>query len=176
MMAAEQKQRGRSCCGGAQREPRSRRQLSAARGCREQHPNSTAWATGLRGRGQAGSRGRRTGATAAPSSEGQSWCQLTVDWLLVHGVDEVPGVFDCVLEIPDGVRARPLTPHPLLGTLGLLLQLRQPALLGAARTGRVGIRTGQVGMRTGPGQAGRCQFLHVPSPGTSIFQALLWML
>lgn len=61
--------------------------------------------------------------------------QLTIDRLLVHGVHEVPGVLDGVLEVPDGVGARALAPHPLLGALGLLLQLRQPALLRAARRG-----------------------------------------
>lgn len=106
------------------------------------------------GRGQPQNRraGRETQPQPPPRPHGH---QLTIDRLLVHGVHEVPGVLDGVLEVPDGVGARALAPHPLLGALGLLLQLRQPALLRAARSGTK-TRSGQShGAQRAQGPAGR---------------------
>lgn len=54
---------------------------------------------------------------------------ITVDGLLVKGVDKVARVLDGVFEVTHGVYAAPLAPLALLGRLGLVLQLAEPGLV-----------------------------------------------
>lgn len=57
---------------------------------------------------------------------------LTIDGLLVVWVHKVPWVLNCILEVPDSMWTVPLTPHPFLGCLRLLLTFWKPVLF---RTG-----------------------------------------
>lgn len=54
---------------------------------------------------------------------------ITVDRFLVHGVHEVAGILDGVLEVTDGVLATALAPDTLLGSLCLVLDLIESAQL-----------------------------------------------
>lgn len=54
---------------------------------------------------------------------------ITVDGLLVKGVDKVARVLNGVLEVTHGAHAAPLAPQALLGRLGLVLQLAEPGLV-----------------------------------------------
>lgn len=54
---------------------------------------------------------------------------ITVDGLLVEGVDKVARVLDGVLEVAHGAQSAPLAPLALLGRLGLVLQLAEPGLV-----------------------------------------------
>lgn len=54
---------------------------------------------------------------------------ITVDGLLVEGVDKVARVLDGVLEVAHGVSAAAVAPLALLGRLCLVLQLAQPGLV-----------------------------------------------
>lgn len=58
----------------------------------------------------------------------------TIDRFLVHGVNEVAGVLDYVLEIAYSVGAAALRPHALLGGLGLVLQVTQSSLIWTTHT------------------------------------------
>lgn len=58
----------------------------------------------------------------------------TIDRFLVHGVNEVAGVLDDVLEVAYGVGASALRPHALLGGLGLVLQVTQSRLIWTTHT------------------------------------------
>lgn len=59
---------------------------------------------------------------------------ITIDGLLVEGVDKVARVLNGVLEVAHGVSAAAFAPHALLGRLGLVLQLAQPGLVWTGHT------------------------------------------
>lgn len=54
---------------------------------------------------------------------------ITIDRFLVQGLNEVPGIFNVVLDVTDGVCSATLTPHALLGSLCLVLQFTESGLL-----------------------------------------------
>lgn len=59
---------------------------------------------------------------------------ITIDGLLVEGIDKVAGILDGVLEVAHGVHAASLAPLALLGSLGLVLQLTESGLVWAGNT------------------------------------------
>lgn len=59
---------------------------------------------------------------------------ITVDGLLVEGVDKVARVLNGVLEVAHGVSAAAVAPQALFGRLGLILQLAQPGLVWTGHT------------------------------------------
>lgn len=67
---------------------------------------------------------------------------ITVDRFLVHGVHEVAGVLDGVLEVTDGLQAAALAPEALLGSLCLLLDLTESDLLWTDEESAKGRRKG----------------------------------
>lgn len=58
---------------------------------------------------------------------------ITIDGLLVEGIDKVAWILDGVLEVADGVHAASLAPLALLGSLGLVLQLAESDLVWAGK-------------------------------------------
>lgn len=59
---------------------------------------------------------------------------ITIDRLLVEGIDKVAWILDGVLEVADSVHAPSLAPLALLGSLGLVLQLTESDLVWAGKT------------------------------------------
>lgn len=59
---------------------------------------------------------------------------ITIDGLLVEGIDKIARILDGVLEVAHGVHAASLAPLALLGSLGLVLQLTESGLVRAGNT------------------------------------------